>query len=107
MKKALFIILFLLVYFYSSQGQIPSGYYDSASGLSGVALKTVLNNIIDGHTERIYDSVKFDLRVTDEDPNNSDNIICLYTGWSYAKSAWDAGSEGWETGEHVWSKIPW
>ena len=29
-------------------GQIPSGYYDNASGLDDNALKSALNNIIDG-----------------------------------------------------------
>ena len=103
MNRGFFISILFLIIFHTCNGQIPTGYYDSANGLNGDALKTALNDIIDGHAERTYDQVKYDLRVTDEDPNNSNNIICLYTGWSYAKSAWDAGSEGWNR-EHVWSK---
>lgn len=103
MKRGFFVLLLLVFSFSEIFSQIPAGYYTNAEGLSGDALKSALNDIIDGHTERTYDQAKYDLRVTDEDPNNSDNVICLYTGWSYAKSAWNSGSEGWNR-EHVWSK---
>ncbi len=83
--------------------QIPPAYYNSASGLSGQALKSALNDIIDGHTEYSYDNAKLAIYDTDEDPNNSDNVICLYTGWSYAKLEFGNGSEQWNR-EHTWSK---
>lgn len=82
-RLLLIVALFISQFFY---GQIPAGYYDSAAGLSGDALKSALNDIIDGHTELSYTQAKNALMVTDEDPNNSDNVICLYTGWSYAKT---------------------
>ncbi len=103
MNRGFFITIFLLVIFYTCQGQIPAGYYDSANGLSGDALKTELNNIIDGHSELSYEAVKDALRETDEDPNNSNNVICLYTGWSYGKYDFGNGSEDWNR-EHVWSR---
>jgi len=84
-------------------GQIPAGYYSSANGLSGDALKTELNNIIDGHTELSYDDVKDALRETDEDTLNSNNVICFYTGWSYGKYDFGNGPNDWNR-EHVWSK---
>ena len=84
-------------------GQIPAGYYDSANGLNGTALKSVLNNIIDGHTELSYDAVTVALRTTDEDPANSGNVICIYTGWSYPKLSFGNGGNEWNR-EHVWSK---
>lgn len=93
-----FVIANIMVY-----SQIPSGYYDPAIGLTGDALKAKLNDIIDGHTELTYTDAKFALYDTDEDTLNSDNIICLYTGWSYAKLAFNTGSEGWNR-EHTWSK---
>ena len=55
-------------------GQIPSGYYDPADGLSGEALKAALHDIIDDHTELSYNNTTNALRVTDEDPNNSNNL---------------------------------
>ena len=51
--------------------QIPSGYYDNASGLDDGALKSALNNIIDGHTEFPYYSSGTDtwdiLKISDRD----------------------------------------
>lgn len=35
-------------------GQVPAGYYDSASGLTGKALQQALHDIIDGHTQLEY-----------------------------------------------------
>lgn len=83
--------------------QIPDTYYDNAAGLTGEALKSALNDIIDGHSELSYSGVKEALKATDEDTNNPNNVICLYTGWSYAKTEFGNGSEQWNR-EHVWSK---
>ncbi|MEL1230288.1 MAG: endonuclease I, partial [Candidatus Neomarinimicrobiota bacterium] len=62
----------------SLKAGIPSGYYDSASGLDDDALKAALNDIIDGHTEFPYTSSGTDvwdiLKVSDRDPNNSNNV---------------------------------
>lgn len=101
-KNYLFVFL-LLFAFHSIYGQIPAGYYSTANGLTGDALKTELNNIIDGHTELSYTAVKEALKVTDEDTVNTNNIICFYTGWTYAKTEFGNGSEQWNR-EHVWSK---
>lgn len=83
-----------------SMGQIPDGYYFTASGLSGSALKAALHDIIDDHTELSYTATINALKLTDEDPNNSNNVILIYTGWSYPKSSY---SYEWNR-EHVWSK---
>ena len=101
-KKTLFILIMNLMY-----AQIPSGYYDNASGLDDDALKSALNNIIDGHTEFPYSSSGTDtwdiLKISDRDPNNSDNVICVYTQYSMnADDEYDGGS-GWSR-EHVWAK---
>jgi len=101
--KVYLLSLVFLFYLQTSYGQIPEGYYAGASGLSGDALKSALNDIIDGHTELNYTEAKFALMVTDEDPLNSNNIICLYTGWSYGKDDFNTGTEGWNR-EHVWSQ---
>ena len=88
-------------------GQIPAGYYDPASGLSGEALKTALNDIISGHTVYPYTSTSTDvwdiLKESDRDPNNSSNVILLYTGWSVdAAQEYNSGSGC--TREHCWLK---
>jgi endonuclease I len=88
--------------FYAS-GQIPAGYYNGAASLSGSALKAALHNIIDDHTELSYAAVTDALKVTDEDPNNSNNVICIYTGWSYPKTEFGGLGDQWNR-EHTWSK---
>jgi endonuclease I len=102
MKGYIFAIAFLFISFFGFS-QIPAGYYDAADGLTGDQLKAALNSIIEGHTEFSYDAVKYALWDTDEDPNNSNNVICLYTGWSYGKTDFGNGSENWNR-EHTWSK---
>ena len=84
MKLIYFISFTLNVFFLF--GQIPNGYYDEAQGLTGDILKTELNNIIKDHIEFPYTSSGTDvwdiLKETDKDPNNPNNVILLYTGWS-------------------------
>ncbi len=91
----------------------PAGYYSSATGLSGTALKTALNEIIRGHTVIPYTSSATDvwdaLKVLDEDPANPANVFLIYTGTSSPKS--DTNGDGntvittasWER-EHCWPK---
>lgn len=68
---------------------IPLGYYDGIEDLEGDALKEALNLIVKDHVEFPYSSTNTDvwdiLREADEDPNNPDNIIGIYTGLSIPK----------------------
>ena len=75
-----------------------SGYYKSASGLTGIDLKKALNNIIDDHRTYSYTAIKDVMKRTDEDPDNSNNIILMYTGLSVYKT-----SSIWNR-EHTWPK---
>jgi len=103
MKLSLIISTFV---FFLATGfsQIPPGYYDDAIGLTGTQLKTALHNIIDDHTEYSYTNLRdFILEETDEDPNNSSNIILLYTGRSQNKNTFGGGANEWNR-EHVWAK---
>ena len=73
-------------------------YYASISpSLTGDALKSALHNLIKGHTEYTYNSTASNniMMEADEDPNNSNNLIEIYTGDSenYISSR-----------EHVWAK---
>jgi endonuclease I len=83
--------------------QVPPGYYSSASGLTGDALKTALHNIIDDHTGFSYDDCTDILRAIDEDSLNSNNVICFYTGWSYGKADFGNDQYQWNR-EHIWSR---
>jgi len=87
------------------------GYYKVVDNFEQNDLKTVLHNIIKGHTEIEYTDNSSDMDVwraleqTDEDPNNSDNVILLYLGTSIPKASKAKNNQGdyWNR-EHVWAK---
>lgn len=82
---------------------ITGNYYENAFGKTGTSLKTALHNIIDDHTEISYSNVWEALRNTDEDPNNHNNVILLYTGRSQSKTSNGTSIDSWNR-EHVWAK---
>ncbi|MBL1212363.1 MAG: T9SS type A sorting domain-containing protein [Ignavibacteriae bacterium] len=82
---------------------IPPGYYSGTENLTGEELKSALHAIIRNHIRRSYSQVREDLKTTDEDPNNSSNVLLLYTGWSSPKSNFGGGVDNWNR-EHVWPK---
>ncbi len=89
-------------------GKFENNYYNGTENKWGSDLKAALHNIIKGHTAYPYSSSSPDvwdiLKNSDEDPNNSSNVILLYTGWSYKKSAQNTGdNNGWNR-EHSWAK---
>ena len=84
-------------------GRLENSYYASSFNLWGRDLKQALHNAIKGHVEYSYSDVWDILRDTDEDPDNRNNVILLYTGWSYAKSNNGGGASNWNR-EHVWAK---
>ena len=102
-KQYLFLLSFFLMAM-TSQAQIPDGYYDAAEGLSGDELKNALHGIIDNHKEYSYNDLRdFILKNTDEDPDNSSNVILIYTGISRSKSDFGGNLGDWNR-EHVWAK---
>lgn len=103
-KNTLLLLITVLVFSISLQAQIPSGYYNGTEGLTGDNLKSKLHDIIKDHTEYSYNNLRdFILKATDEDPDNSNNVILLYTGRSQAKSTFGGGANDWNR-EHVWAK---
>ena len=100
-------ILFLILFSTAINAQIPAGYYDPAAGKTGITLKAALHDIIKEHTEFPYTSSSTDvwdiLKETDRDPNNSANVILLYTGRSVNGAQEYNNGNGW-TREHVWAK---
>lgn len=108
MNKIRLIFFYFLLLCITSNAQIPPGYYDSAVRLSGPALKNALYNIIKDHTSYPYTSTSTDvwdiLKITDQDPDNPDNVIQIYTGWSVNAAQEYNNGNGWER-EHVWAKV--
>ena len=89
-----------------AQSDPPVDYYDPAIGLTGDALKSALHDIIDGHTVLPYTATPTDtwdaLKVLDEDPGNSLNVLLMYSGYSVPKSEQWTGSSGIWDREHLW-----
>lgn len=100
----------LIAFFATTHGtlaQAPAGYYNAAQGKTGTELKTALYNIIKGHTSYPYTSSGTDtwdiLKIADRDPNNPDNVVGIYSGFSMNGAAEYNSGNGW-TREHVWAK---
>ncbi len=80
-----------------------STYYRNAVGKTGASLKSSLHTIVSSQSRISYSAVWDALKVTDQDPDNSSNVILLYSGVSRAKSL-NGGSTGDWNREHVWAK---
>ncbi len=68
-NKLITIFLAFLLSSFSVLSQIPPGYYDSATGLSGLSLKTALHNIIKNHTQVSYSDLWSCYNTTDVKPD--------------------------------------
>ena len=80
--------------------EIDMDYYEDAINLKGTYLKTILNNIInEDFNPLLYGQARDILQESDIDPNNSSNVMLVYTGNSVSKT-WDSGVT-WNR-EHVW-----
>jgi endonuclease I len=98
------LLLSFIALFQFVSAQIPPGYYDDAAGLTGIELKDALHDIIKNHDEPSYDDLRdFILKASDEDPENPNNVILLYSGISRPKSMFGGNSGDWNR-EHVWAK---
>ena len=128
-----FVFLFPLCFFSQSnfgppsnptygvvQTNIPQGYYDQANNLSSDELKEALHQIISNHVVFPYTSNSTDtwdiLQESDQDPNENNNMILVYTGRSQEKGYRDGSGNysQYENGngnqnnswnrEHIWPK---
>ncbi|MCF6342477.1 MAG: endonuclease, partial [Bacteroidales bacterium] len=101
MKKQLTIFIALLISTMAFSQQ--TGYYNGTEGKSGDELKAALNGIISGHTPYSYFFSKQIFKLSDADPDNPNNVIQVYTGFSHDNS--DYGNSGLQLNrEHVWAK---
>ncbi len=87
----------------SAQANYEESYYSATQNKWGSDLKSALHNIIKGHTQYSYGNLWDILSDTDEDPANPNNVILIYTGWSYPKSNHGGNADQWNR-EHVWAK---
>ncbi|MFG2294380.1 endonuclease I family protein [Streptomyces sp. NPDC048603] len=78
-------------------------YYAAAQGKTGADLKSALHGIIKNQSKISYSAVWEALKVTDQDPNNSSNVILVYSGRSQSKSTNGGGVNDWNR-EHVWAQ---
>lgn len=80
--KAKLYSLFALCLYAAGFSQIPTGYYDGTSGLSGAGLKTKLSQIItNGHADKGYAGLWTAFKTTDIDKNyeNDGSILDMYS----------------------------
>ena len=101
MKKIL-LLLFVLSSVYAAP---PAGYYDNVAGLSGENLRSVLHDIIDGHTVLSYTPGVWNAyQTTDLKPNGK--IWDIYSAYEYTYGTDQAGSYSKEgdvyNREHTW-----
>ncbi|GAA2614872.1 endonuclease I family protein [Streptomyces axinellae] len=87
----------------ASTGPYDDDYYKDALGKTGPELKTALHGIIKDADKLSYSQVWDALKVTDQDPANSSNVILLYTGRSQSADENGGGADQWNR-EHVWAK---
>ncbi len=100
-KKALNILLALVIIALKLTAQIPDGYYYDAEGKTGEELKQALNSIIEGHIKKSYGDARYILDEADVDPDSSSNVLVIYSNHSVS-GEWDSGVT-WNR-EHVWAK---
>lgn len=86
-----------------NSSSLDDTYYKSALGKDGSLLKSALHSIIKGHHQLTYGQVWDAIRETDEDPNNPNNVILIYTGRSQSKYSNGSSKNSWNR-EHVWAK---
>ncbi|HPG73131.1 MAG TPA: endonuclease [Bacteroidales bacterium] len=71
MFRVFSIIAISLFFYVNLFAQAPAGYYNSAQGLTGIALRAALHNIIDDHNSVSYNSLYTYFESTDKKNNNT------------------------------------
>ena len=83
-----------------------NSYYNSVdlNNIDSLNLKANLHNLIKNHNTVSYDACKTYLKLSDEDPSNSNNIILVYKQVSIPKENFASNNEPdfWNR-EHVWA----
>lgn len=81
-----------------------TGYYSSIYGY-GTTIKGLLHSLLrtTHSTQYSYTATTNQLKYTDQDPSNSDNVLEIYTGWSLDADSYGGSATDWNK-EHTWSK---
>ena len=78
MKKSIFILFVGL--FGITEAQIPTGYYDGTTGLTGAALKTKLSQIVtSGHQDKGYNWAVFSSADRDKYYEKDNSVLDIYS----------------------------
>ena len=97
MNKKIFLLSISLCFALFAFATIPTGYYNSANGKKGEALRQALHEIIDGHTSISYSALGDYYALTDCDATG--HIIDMYSTCSFtiddARSSQTAVCQGW------------
>jgi endonuclease I len=79
-----FFTFYLLFISFLLNAQAPSGYYNTAVGMTNAALKTQLCAIVGSHTERTYADLWTDFQTTDKRPDGKvSDIYSCTTNYSF------------------------
>ena len=89
MKQTFYLLLTLCM---PLMAQSPD-YYQTTQQLTGAELEDALHDIIKNHNEFSYSSAKQILKDSDQDPNNTNNVMLVYKGISIPKSSFASNSE--------------
>lgn len=104
MKKSLFF--FLISFCGIAVAQPPTGYYNSAAGLTGEALQAALNDIIDNHTVIPYSGLWNAFRDTDK--RSDGKVWDMYSSCDFTFGTNQCGNYSSECDcynrEHSWPK---
>lgn len=96
MKRKL-LLIFLIFSTLKLIAQIPAGYYDSANGKTGYALKTALKTIItNGHTDQGYTALYTLYQTADVDKyyENDNTLLDMYSERPTAADAYEYTQTG-------------
>lgn len=93
-KTTIFIIGIIVFGFGFLNAQIPSGYYNDATGLSGEQLQSALHNIIDNHNSISYSALWNAFTTTDNAGSNQ--VWDMYANCGYSFGSDQCGSYGGE-----------
>ena len=96
-------------WYWGYESELDESYYSDLTGVSiydKEAFKKALHIIIStGCDMGSYKDAKTSLQILDEDPNDPNSILCIYTGTSILKSNFASSSvNSYWNREHVWAK---
>jgi endonuclease I len=103
MIKKILLYSLLLILSGRLSADAPIDYYTEAMGQTGESLKSALHHIVAYHERYSYKNVWDILQETDEDPNNADNVVLIYSRRSLPKSKHGGAMDEWNR-EHTWPK---